>query len=352
MKRLIAIILLMLITISGIFFINNVSFSKEQADIDDYFEKEILDNKASIDIASEVIDKENFIFSSVYSDKTTLDEKEYNEVFSYVRFIIKNNLSAEEILYINSLLYEGYRLRLISEVYDFWVTTNEDIDFIGRCLEVSDEFWGEHWIENAFNHLTENKCGVLETKEEIQKYLDEGLTVDDIYNANVLCRKNVYTIHEILNMKCDGRGWREICLDISPSDVYKYSTNSDEISVLNVQNDLQIKSLMGKFYVTDRETLFNKISEAENQLNEYLYKKCTEKLAQLNIVCDISITSDADNSSLRQKILANGLTAKDIELLIKRGYEYEEIYDVSELVAKERDITLCDAVKKFSGGVR
>lgn len=352
MKKLISMILITVIIIFCLLIFNNNSLSKEQENVDIRFEKEVEQSMASMDIASEIIDADNFIFSALYSHRTVLPRREYDEVFSYIRFCIKNNLSNDEILYINSLLCEGYRLRLISEVYDFWLTTSEDIDFIGKCLEVSDDFWGEHWIENAFNYLTCNKSGVLETREEAEAYLSQGLTTEDIYNANILCRKGEYTIYELLDMRLEGEEWSEICLKASPSDVYKFSTDADEISLLDLQNEKQIKSVMESYFMTDKDELYKKISDAKAQIEEYLEEKCTQKLAQYNIFCDLTETDEENADELKKKIFDNGLRKNELDSLIKRGFELEEIYDVSILVGKDRDIRLRDAVKEVMGGVR
>ncbi len=138
-----------------------------------------------------------------------LTYEEYSSIESYIAFVLENSPSDKELAVIHSLLNDGYTIQTLSQIYDFYLTTSEDEQIISKIAALDEEYWGDNWIENAYNEITGEKHGVLDT-DDIKNYLDKGLSLEDISYANILCRKGVHTIDEILTMKQNGASWEKI----------------------------------------------------------------------------------------------------------------------------------------------
>ena len=140
---------------------------------------------------------------------------EFNDVlynYEYLKQVY--HLSQEQLDYISDLIIQGGDAMEIMDVVYFWKDTNEDIHIVGEMYALRERYHGVHWIENAFNKVTENKCGVLET-EDVEAYLKQGMTASDIKIANKLCRKGVLTIQEILTQRLEGKSFAEIAAQIN-----------------------------------------------------------------------------------------------------------------------------------------
>ena len=143
----------------------------------------------------------------------TRPEKINDLIYRYTYLIKVYDFSSHQMDYIDSLIYSGAKIDDILSICDFWLDTNYDIDLIGDIYLLRDKYFGSSWIEDAFNEVTENRHGVL-NQSDISDYIDRGVSTLDIKTANVLSRKGVYTIQEILNMRIDGISWDEILSEI------------------------------------------------------------------------------------------------------------------------------------------
>ncbi|MBQ7876278.1 MAG: hypothetical protein IJ316_03220 [Clostridia bacterium] len=143
--------------------------------------------------------------------------------------------------YIEQMILSGCDPQTTMDIYQFYLTTNEDISIVKQIYDMV--YTGEPItnrdvvFENAFNKITNNKCGVL-TEEDVIDYLEKGLSVDDIVQANLLCRKGVMTIHEILDALLSGTSWETIIETISGEDI----TLSDTTTVASATRAMTVSS--------------------------------------------------------------------------------------------------------------
>ena len=144
-----------------------------------------------------------------------LSYEDYTDIESYITFMIKHTLTSDEIAVINSLVESGTTMQTVENIYDFYLTTNDDFSIISKIAALETTFWGDHWIENAYNYITGNAHGVLNL-EDIKEYSNH-LSIDDITYANILCRKGVYNIREILDKVQSGESWDNITDEIYSS---------------------------------------------------------------------------------------------------------------------------------------
>ena len=120
--------------------------------------------------------------------------------------------------FIEQMILSGCDPQTTMDIYQFYLTTNEPISIVKQIYDMV--YNGEPItnrdvvFENAFNKITNNKCGVL-TEDDVVAYLEKGLSVDDIMQANLLSRKAVMTIQEILDASLSGINLEKIEISIS-----------------------------------------------------------------------------------------------------------------------------------------
>lgn len=254
-------------------------------------------------------------------------------IYDYAYVVQIYNKSADEMNYIDSLIYGGADIEDIINIYKFWLTTNESIGIVGEIYNIKNEISDKFWIEEAFNQLTENKHGVLNSGQ-IKEYTDKGLGLPDIKTANILSRKGVYTINEILELKLKDMSWDEILCNIESSnqnavDTAEVNDSSIILSALDVSQKTRIpvcNYIINEFALEDLNDKSEKTDlECEREVNL--------KLRELAVLVD-PVLSNEDNSAavndIKNIIVDNGVSEAEIEQLINDGYMLMDILNASK----------------------
>lgn len=139
---------------------------------------------------------------------------EYNDVlynYEYLRRVYK--LTDEQLDYIAGLIADGRDAMTVMDICYFWLDTNEDISIIENIYEIKDNYETSKF-ENAFNYITNDKCGVM-TEEDVDAYIAKGAAIGDIQMANKLCRRGVLTIFEILDRYLAGESFAALSAEVN-----------------------------------------------------------------------------------------------------------------------------------------
>lgn len=177
------------------------------------------DNTEVYNLISENIDKKVLSltnlknpeeFSSVYDCG---QRARYNNVTEYVRFILENDFSYEQLEVFNRILESGTTIQSFKQVYEFWLTTEDDFSIIEEICELEDDYFSVAWYERAYNHLTDYEHGAL-SSQEIMDYQNRGITLDEILSANVLCRSKGQNIKNILSLVSGGTSIEQQAMQI------------------------------------------------------------------------------------------------------------------------------------------
>ena len=272
---------------------------------------------------------ENYIksFCNKFYKHQTLSYYEYNQLVNYITFLMENDFSIQEMKYFEKLISNGTSLNGLMSVYNFWTTTSEDFEMIGSLCEYEYKYTGDHWVENAFNYITSDKTGVL-TGDDIKIYYDKGLTYDDIYTANILCRKGNYTIEELLEKRLNGIEWNELFEELEDVEVSNNYKNGQKI-LRAVKAKKKYKKLDLNKY--DETEIHEKITEIENEYYTLTDEQVGEMLTSFKVYReDISADSKLKrDEEYRNKIIENGMPVSELDSLEYRGYSLEDIYAVS-----------------------
>lgn len=266
-----------------------------------------------------------------------VEYEKYENILAYSVFLAENEFSSDEIALLNELVEEGYSTRLIQEIYNFWKTTDENFSMIRDLCELSDEFYGLYWVENAFNKLTNNSHGVL-NRAEIEAYYEKGLTHDDIYTANILSRREGQTIQGILEDMLMGKSTFEIMREVGA--LQEYGTKIDE-TINNLSPAIALKIAENDDYINTDNLSGDpmKIADQVIELDDERYNKnaavIRKDLAAKGIVSEkIDIMQKMkDDYNARIIAIDNGFDSYLIQSFRNRGYTYSQIQAASELFA-------------------
>lgn len=202
------------------------------------------------------------------------DEK-FEEFHSTALFMGKYCTTGESFSFIENMILSGCDVQTTIDIYQFYLTTNEPISIVKQIYDMV--YTGEPItnrdvvFENAFNTLTNNKCGVL-TEEDIIEYIEKGLSVDDIVQANLLCRKAVMTIQEILDARLSGTSWENIIETVSGEDI-TLSENADVSQLTYALNTAAVTNEPINTAVNNSEFFEQKTKEVNEILKEKGYWK-------------------------------------------------------------------------------
>lgn len=205
-------------------------------------------------------------------------EKAYRVFQSY-------SITDSNATYITNLVKEGYDVSWLLDLYSFWTTCDEDIELIKTMYDKSESenLTGRFWEEDAFNYATNFEHGEL-SLVDIQSYMKKGLEITEIDKANVLSRREGYSITGILDRLVEGDSIESIESEInakigkiSASDIafpiqnsnnYEVYTTTAEIQNKKQSNDEKIKAAIIEKIGQERYASLNEYSD------EYIYNAC------------------------------------------------------------------------------
>lgn len=282
-------------------------------------------------------DKMYPLLGEIYAEDT---DALYNAVEAYALYkaVDKPTLKALEKLYI--ITENGVDIEEGIKICRFWETTNCGEELIEKIAEYyNGEFSGRYWYEDIFNNITNNVHGVLEN-EDIEIYL-ETFSEEDIMEANVMSRKGVYTIQEILSLISDGKSWVEIAGDVYPS--------------MNIKSERKYKDIEPGI-LSDAVYLANRTSKSVNYyldtalesgsldtaVNEYLRLTAEPAIRELKSKNLWDISSEdkqaviKHNKSIEKELEKNGISVQKQKELKKRGYTNEKILEFAGKAVKEK----------------
>lgn len=203
-------------------------------------------------------------------------EEKFEAFHKTALFMGKYCTTKEHFSFIENMILSGCDPQTTMDIYQFYLTTNEPVTIVRQIYDMV--YTGEPItkrdvvFENAFNELTNNKCGVL-TEEDILSYLEKGLTVSDITEANLLCRKGVMTIQEILDARLEGIEWEKIIKIITGENITIQEENISTVAYAMTEAKITNKPLSTILAEEDNDYFAEKTKEVNSKLKQKGYWK-------------------------------------------------------------------------------
>jgi len=297
-------------------------------------------------------------------NETVVDEDEFNEIMYNYEYVAEAyNASQNDLNYIAGLIIDGANPKDVISIYHFWRDTSEDKIIIEQIYNLKSKYAGSlAWIEDAFNDVTNDKCGVLDIND-INEYQERGLSISDIVAANTLCRKGVYTIQQILEKRLSGITFEEISNDIysnlsaNSSNEINYAKTKNQIKNENTDdfiNSMRLANITNEsvsVYLDEAkggEDLSRKLAEKNSEISNKVSKKLKEK----NVLKKSKRSEELNKpviDSFIEKIKDNDISEDQISVFIDAGYEYVDIFNAS-LVAKNGKGKIGELLERFKNG--
>ena len=244
---------------------------------------------------------ENALTALLNSDKTKSEAT--GELEAVYSMTTEYGMTDEEAAYIANLVNNGYDLSWLLDIYAFWTTCDDDISIIKSMYDsaVNNDINGRYWEEDAYNIVTNRKHGELSV-DEIMAYLDKGLSIDDVRQANVLSRHKDYTISGILDEVVGGKSMDEIKKEVFGSDEDKPAeslaieqrhgaTTADTSKTVYVESDSAAASA---------ETNENKaIAHLNEKLGEELTNELLSKYSYV-VMYNAAEAAESENTDIEQ----------------------------------------------------
>lgn len=259
------------------------------------------------------------------------DEAKLSNIYAYIRFMCENDFSDEQLADINEILESGTTVQSLSQVYDFWLTTDEDFSVVAKICALENKYFNEYWYEDAFNEITNDGHGVL-NRAQLKTYMQKGLALDQISAANILSRKDGQNIFDILDSIADGKNIEKLIKEI-----YGVTVSSKEQTDLE-KVETAVKALKYNVPSTLLESrkadLSAVVEQAESNYQNAIDKKADYYISKLNIADDTSDTSyDVLNEcdypvNVKNALLNKGYTPN--EILKASKLSADDIYDAAK----------------------
>ena len=202
-------------------------------------------------------------------------EMDFETLQELARFEETYNLSDAEKACFVSWINNGKDVRLLIYIYEFWLTTEEDISIIEDVYDMFVDGYDPEmrlpsdkdlWFEGLFNFLSGNRYGKL-TTAVTEEYMDKGLSLEDIKMAERMSRTGRMNVGEILEKKSAGTKWCDIAAEVNNIPELH---NRSELNVDELQDILTLIKITGK---SATEILKESKNSSAAELLENHYKK-------------------------------------------------------------------------------
>lgn len=293
------------------------------------------------------------MFDWLCSHYSEQEQREYLiEEYAYTKFF--HHMTEEECAYLYQLAQKDKDFYELLRVYSFWKTTTEPMKMIASIYNKCPDESYSGWEYKEYMEL-KGKADEILTDDEIDAYLESGLTEYDVIYAQQLSRKNTHSARDILNQRKNKANW----VDVSDA-VY---SKVDEKHAKKVKNGLfQNKNVSGKqMYLA--ENLSNKMG---GDVCDYLSQEdleYTKENYENNVMAKIrkQLTSagyldeqDTETNEYQQdytdKLTAMGLSIEDIEAYQELGWDYTTIYN-AKLISTRKNISMESVFSQKKAGI-
>ncbi len=230
----------------------------------------------------------DFILTMAVSENSAAQDVE--SIRRMAVFEEEYNLSPEEKEEFVKWISSGMNAELLTYIYEFWLSTNEDFSMIKDIYDVFVDSYYEGmqlphnhdlWFEGIFNTLTGGKCGRL-TAEEIDEFLSNGISIGEIKAAERMSRTGILTVNEILSERTENVSWNEIAAEVYDIPILK---NETELALDNILDLVSLTRISGKGAEEILEK--SKATSIEDFTKEYFQEsriKADSKLKESNII--------------------------------------------------------------------
>lgn len=293
------------------------------------------------------------MFEWLYSQYSDSEKREYLiEEYAYTKFF--HHMTDVESAYLYKLAQEGKDFYELLRVYSFWKTTTEPMEMIASIYDKYPDEPDANWEYKEYMKLTDKEDEIL-TNDEIDSYLESGLTEYDIIYAQRLSHKSKLSARDILSARNKAGNW----VDVS-EEVY---SKADTTHRKKVKKGLfQNKKVTGKqMYLADNlsDQIGADVCDYLSQEDlEYIKKdyegtamaKIKQKLEDNGYIKSEDTDISEYQSTYVDRLTSMGLTIQQIENYRENGWDYTAIYN-ARLISTRKNIEIESVFSQMKAGI-
>lgn len=268
------------------------------------------------------------------------DEK-YEKIENYAVIKTTYQPTEEEIQYMTELLYQGSKLEVVLETYQFWMTTNEPLERLGEIVAAwtPDDEDVMYWVDDIYNLLTGNE-DILK-KEEVEEYVARNIQLEDIAVADELSRKKVLSIRQILQKRENGDSWiaivnqiyqgLQIQLELGAQDLEDYQN----VKGYDVLRAVSLRGRGGRSLQEWLALCLGEEPQFSQQATAFQTQTLAEELDYLRAAGLYSETQEqqeeriSEREYVSQQLQTYGVSEEEIQELQEQGYDSTELINAA-----------------------
>lgn len=253
--------------------------------------------------------------------KQGMDEDELQYTMEqFVEMALLYPINEENLITIKELVKNGADLSKIEDIYIFLQNSNASLKYIEDMYYYGERisFYGRYWLEDAFNYCSGQKEYEL-SMEEVQKYIDEGISADDIRVANIASRRGVKNIQELLTEKQSGKVWGEI-LDEVYADMNLFNLKSNE-NGNDILECIRLSRISEKPVYEIYDAYIQSPKEITDDIVVPKMIEAEEKVRELNL----NVSDSVEYFNQLKEEVGDVLSDSELDNLIQQKFSKDEI---------------------------
>ena len=319
-------------------------------------QKAVEQNLKQLEISSQNIE-DNFysdpMFEWLYSQYNEQEKREYLiEEYAYTKFF--HHMTDVESAYLYQLAQEGKDFYELLRVYEFWKSTIEPIEMIDMIYKNCPEEPYSGWAYKEYMKILGREDEIL-TNDEIDSYLESGLTEYDIIYARQLSHNNTHSVRDLLNQRKSNENWIDVSDEV-------YSKLEAKHSKKVKKGLFQNKNVSGKqMYLADNMSdkigadVCDYLSQEDLEQKKEKYEntvmaKIRKKLVSAGYLEKQKSDTEEYQQDYIGKLTAMGLSTEEIESYQVSGWDYTAIYN-AKLISTRRNISMEAVFSQIEEGI-
>lgn len=195
-------------------------------------------------------------------------EDEVNEiVYRFIQFQSVYSLTDEETKEFYKLTKQDYDLVKLMDIFEYTINTDSfrDMKLVRKIYDKAQamKIQSNYWIETAFDALTGRTDSVL-NQAQVAAYVNDGLTIEEIYAANVMSKRNEKSVEKLLKEKKSGKKWSEIAGEVYPEISSIPDAENNPVKIVSSVMKSKVTGLEASEIMTDSSKAENLISNAQS----------------------------------------------------------------------------------------
>ncbi len=239
--------------------------------------------------------------------------------------------------YLISLCELGYDFEKLLDIYHFLQgTPDKGVELVQVMYEAARDTFGRKFcLENAYSKIKGWDKNAL-TMEEMMKYTDKGITVDEVVYVYQLSLFGNRTERDMLDARLGGQSWAEIvaaaCGDTSVTACFSTDQQLKDIipyvEIGNIMRSKPSEILKAADHITLSDSANQKFTARKKVASELKEEFCDPEAPLLAAKKEVP---GVDEAALK-KLLKNGYRIKDIKQAVKEkqpdGENHQKIKDI------------------------